>query len=83
MSSQPHMQLNPRANLSIVNLTTCAEHALTIPGPVAQNMKAQANATQNEFSNLAASRKTPDYTAATGQELTRKTFSTRDKKHNH
>ncbi|KAK8217566.1 hypothetical protein M8818_001324 [Zalaria obscura] len=38
--------------------------------PVAQNMKAQANATQNEFSNLAASRKTPDYTAATGQELT-------------
>ncbi|EXV05015.1 reticulon domain protein [Metarhizium robertsii] len=39
-------------------------------GPVAQNVKDQNAKTQAEFSNLAASRKTPTTPAATGQPLT-------------
>ncbi|KAG5984331.1 hypothetical protein E4U55_005216 [Claviceps digitariae] len=39
-------------------------------GPVAQNVKEQQMKTQTEFSNLAASRRTPVNPAATGQPLT-------------
>lgn len=39
-------------------------------GPVAENVKDQHAKTQAEFSNLAASRTTPNTTAATGQPLT-------------
>ncbi|KAG6035546.1 hypothetical protein E4U41_006038 [Claviceps citrina] len=39
-------------------------------GPVAQNVKEQQVKTQEEFSNLAASRRTPVNPAATGQPLT-------------
>jgi hypothetical protein len=39
-------------------------------GPVAENIKDQGVKTQNEFSNLAASRTTPATPAATGQQLT-------------
>ncbi|KAG6003057.1 hypothetical protein E4U21_002410 [Claviceps maximensis] len=39
-------------------------------GPVAQNVKEQQLKTQDEFSNLAASRRTPVNPAATGQPLT-------------
>ncbi|KAK5107242.1 hypothetical protein LTR62_001596 [Meristemomyces frigidus] len=39
-------------------------------GPVAEKTRAEAAATQNEFSNLANSRQTPNTTTATGQPLT-------------
>lgn len=39
-------------------------------GPVAQNVRDETNKASNEFSNLAASRKTPTNPAATGQPLT-------------
>jgi hypothetical protein len=44
---------------------------LKIAGPVGQNVQAEANKTRNEFADLANSRQTPDYKAATGQNLTR------------
>lgn len=43
---------------------------MTTSGPVAENVKDQTIKTQNEFSNLAASRTTPSTRAATGQQLT-------------
>lgn len=39
-------------------------------GPMAQNLRDESAKTSNEFSNLAASRKTPPNPAATGQPLT-------------
>jgi hypothetical protein len=39
-------------------------------GPVADKARTEAAATKNEFSNLAASRQTPDSKTATGQNLT-------------
>jgi hypothetical protein len=39
-------------------------------GPVADKARAEAATTKNEFSNLAASRQTPDSKTATGQNLT-------------
>jgi len=39
-------------------------------GPVADKARAEAATTKNEFSNLAASRQTPDAKTATGQNLT-------------
>jgi len=39
-------------------------------GPVAQNVKDQSAKTTAELSNLANSRQTPSYPAATGQPLT-------------
>lgn len=39
-------------------------------GPVAQNVKAEASKTKNEFADLVNSRTTPDQPAATGQPLT-------------
>lgn len=39
-------------------------------GPVADKARAEANATKNEFSNLASARTTPASTTATGQNLT-------------
>lgn len=41
-----------------------------LPGPVAQNIMDESAKTSEEMSKLAASRHTPDYTAATGQPLT-------------
>ncbi|KAF2704577.1 hypothetical protein K504DRAFT_507052 [Pleomassaria siparia CBS 279.74] len=43
---------------------------LTPPGPVAQNVKAEATKTSNEFADLANARTTPEHPAATGQPLT-------------
>ncbi|TWU76479.1 hypothetical protein ED733_007291 [Metarhizium rileyi] len=51
------------------NSTASAYESVT-NGPVAQNVKIQNAKTQAEFSNLAASRKTPLTPAATGQPLT-------------
>ncbi|KAG5932487.1 hypothetical protein E4U53_001336, partial [Claviceps sorghi] len=48
---------------------TAAYNSVT-NGPVAQNVKEQQLKTQTEFSNLAASRRTPVNPAATGQPLT-------------
>ena len=45
---------------------------LNFVGPVGQNVSAEANKTRNEFADLANSRQTPDYKAATGQNLTRR-----------
>lgn len=39
-------------------------------GPVAQNVKAEAAKTSDEFADLAHSRQTPENPAATGQPLT-------------
>jgi len=39
-------------------------------GPVADKARAEAATTKNEFSNLAASRQTPEHKTATGQDLT-------------
>ena len=39
-------------------------------GPVAEKARAEADNTKNEFSNLAASRQTPQSQTATGQDLT-------------
>jgi hypothetical protein len=44
---------------------------LNLAGPVGQNVQAEASKTRNEFADLANSRQTPDYKAATGQNLTR------------
>jgi hypothetical protein len=44
---------------------------LNFAGPVGQNVQAEATKTRNEFADLANSRQTPDYKAATGQNLTR------------
>jgi hypothetical protein len=44
---------------------------LNFTGPVGQNVQAEASKTRNEFADLANSRQTPDYKAATGQNLTR------------
>ncbi|OAK96379.1 hypothetical protein IQ06DRAFT_351809 [Phaeosphaeriaceae sp. SRC1lsM3a] len=41
-----------------------------VNGPVGQNVQAEATKTRNEFADLANSRQTPDYKAATGQNLT-------------
>ena len=43
---------------------------ITCAGPVAQNVKDQSAKTTAEFNDLANSRQTPDYKAATGQPLT-------------
>lgn len=48
---------------------TAAYNSVT-SGPVAQNVKDHTAKTSSEFSNLAASRRTPADTAATGQPLT-------------
>ncbi|CAK3758220.1 related to cell wall cwl1 [Lecanosticta acicola] len=39
-------------------------------GPVADKARAEADTTKNQFTNLAASRQTPQYQTATGQNLT-------------
>ncbi|RGP73746.1 hypothetical protein FLONG3_6237 [Fusarium longipes] len=44
--------------------------ALSLPGPVAQNVYDHTQKASNELSNLAASRRTPATPAATGQPLT-------------
>lgn len=48
---------------------------LNFAGPVGQNVQAEAAKTRDEFADLANSRQTPDYKAATGQNLTRMFFS--------
>jgi len=54
---------------SLKNNAAAAYNNIT-NGPVAQNVKDQSAKTTAEFNNLANSRQTPDYTAATGQPLT-------------
>lgn len=57
---------NSRASLGdTVTHTTAA-------GPVAESVKNQTAKTSNEFSGLANARAQPSYTAANGQDLTRK-----------
>ncbi|KAF2110689.1 Reticulon-domain-containing protein [Lophiotrema nucula] len=46
------------------------DETLTHLGPVAQNVKAEAGKTKDEFADLASSRTIPDQPAATGQPLT-------------
>jgi len=41
-----------------------------ILGPMAEKAREEANKTSSQFSNVAASRQTPETTAATGQNLT-------------
>lgn len=49
---------------------------ITTTGPVAESIKNQTEKTGNEFSGLAtASRTPPPYTAANGQNLTRKKYN--------
>ena len=49
---------------------------LNSTGPVAQNVKAEGAKTRNEFADLANSKTIPEHKAATGQNLTRKLYST-------
>ena len=51
-----------------------------ILGPVAENVKNEANKTTAEFQNLANAKKVPEQPAATGQPLTRK-FTARNLYH--
>ena len=51
--------------------TEAGRVALMTISPAAQSMRKEANATGNEFSDLAASRKVPEHTAANDTPLTR------------
>jgi hypothetical protein len=46
-------------------------HLTPVLGPVAENVRNQANKTTNDFNNLASARRTPDAQTANGQPLTR------------
>lgn len=57
---------------SRVSFSLAVTH-ITAAGPVAESVKNQTEKTSNEFSGLAnAARTPPAYTAANGQNLTRK-----------
>lgn len=63
-----------QAKSSVANTMTAVQNSQAVQsianGPVAEKARVEADATANEFSNLAASRQTPTTKAANGQELT-------------
>ncbi|KAG5914712.1 hypothetical protein E4U42_000348 [Claviceps africana] len=61
---------NGESLLDITKDNAAAAYDSVTNGPVAQTVKEEQLKTQNEFSNLAASRRTPVNPAATGQPLT-------------
>lgn len=65
-NSAQHNNAAPGANYSYSNSFTQS----VTNGPVVENIKEQSAKTQADLSNLAATRTTPTYTAATGQPLT-------------
>jgi hypothetical protein len=65
---------NAIVNNASAALNTVQNHPVTqnvVNGPVATSIKNEAGVTANEFSDLAAARQTPSYTAANDTPLTR------------
>ncbi|KAL2167028.1 hypothetical protein VTG60DRAFT_1864 [Thermothelomyces hinnuleus] len=61
---------NDTSNVETLKANAAAAYNTVANGPVAQNVMDQSSKASAELSNLAASRHTPSYTAATGQHLT-------------
>ena len=65
-----HPLTQSMANGMIYHYLATKRELIPLVGPVATNVKDQSAKTQNEFSNLAASRQRPSTTTANGQQLT-------------